>query len=290
MNKNEQEKFIVSVITYEEAKEELEKNFEIVSLLDKSVKNRICKADVYPGFLFLSFSIPDKAKYGNFYHFICIITKNNVLFVDDSGRVGYYIKKMQKNKVANENNIGRFIYDFMETLVESELRYLEAFNDRIVKVENAVVGGDFERFEHKMLAIRRELLTFYRYYSQLIDIGQELQENENNFFSEEDIPYFRLFTDRVEQFHEEAKTLREYVLQLRGIYQTQFDIKQNKIMKALTVITTVTSPLTILVGWYGMNFSNMPELTWDYGYSMVILLGLVITGVSIWILKRCKLL
>ena len=186
--------------------------------------------------------------------------------------------------------MGRFIYDFMETVVESELRYLEEFNDRIVKIENATVSGDFDNFEHKILAIKREVLTFYRYYSQLIDIGQELQENENDFFTKDNINYFRLFTDRIHQFHEEIKILRDYTIQLRGIYQTQFDMKQNKIMKTLTVVTTVFSPLTILVGWYGMNFKNMPELDWGYGYSMVIVFAIVLTSVSLWILRRNRLL
>lgn len=290
MNKNKQNGFTVTVITPEEAKERFSDNFEILFLLNKINKIRACKADVYPEFLAISFCIPDKSNYSKLFKFMCIISKNNTLFIDDTGRVGYYLKKLQKNKAANENSMGRFIYDFMETVVESELRYLEEFNDRIVKIENATVSGDFDNFEHRILAIKREVLTFYRYYLQLIDIGQELQENENDFFTKDNINYFRLFTDRIHQFHEEIKILRDYTIQLRGIYQTQFDMKQNKIMKTLTVVTTVFSPLTILVGWYGMNFKNMPELDWGYGYSMVIVFAIVLTSVSLWILRRNRLL
>lgn len=290
MNKNRQNNFTVTVITPEEAQEKLSDNFEMLGLLNKMEKTRVCKAEVYSNFLAIFFSVPDKSNYSNFYKFLCIISKDNTLFIDDTGRVGYYLKKIQEAKAAHENSMGRFIYDFMETLVDSELRYLEEFNDRIVKIENAVVSGDFANFEHRILAIRREVLTFYRYYSQLIDIGQELQENENSFFNKDNINYFRLFTDRLSQLYDETKILREYTVQLREIYQTQFDIKQNKIMKTLTVVTTIFSPLTILVGWYGMNFADMPELEWKYGYSMVILVSILVTALSLWVLRRNKLL
>lgn len=291
MNKDKSVDFNVTIITTEEAREQLNNYSEILYLLNKVNKSRTCKADVHPEFLSLSFCIPEKTSNAtNFSRFLCVISKNNILFIDDTGKIGYYIKKMQKNKVLNEKNIGRFIYDFMETLIDGELRYLEEFNDRIVKIENAIVSGDFNNFEHKMLTIKRENLIFYRYYSQLMDIGQELQENENGFFNKESLYYFRLLTDRIGQLHEEAKILRDYTIQLRGIYQTQFDMRQNKIMKTLTIVTTVFSPLTIIVGWYGMNFKNMPELEWDYGYSMVILLSITALSISLWILRKNKFL
>ncbi len=290
MDINESKRFTVSVITHTEAKEKLADNFDIISLVNKSEKNRICKAEVYPSFLALSFSVPSKTNLNDLSRFLCIITEENVLFVDDSGKVGYCIKKMQKTKSVNEDSISRFVYDFLETLIESELRYLEAFNDRITKIENSIVNGDFDKFENRMISIKKEILVFYRYYSQLIDIGKELRENENRFFDEEGKRYFRLFSDRVEQFYSESKMLREYILQLRGIYQTQFDINQNKVMKVLTVVTTVFSPLTIIVGWYGMNFVNMPELSWEYGYTMVIILSILTVFVSIWMLKKNKFL
>lgn len=282
--------FSISVITYQEVAENLGDNPEISLLINKSKANKICRAEVFPGYLFISFCVPDKVDYHKTSNFAAIVDKNKILFIDDSGKVGYCIKKMQKNKVLNEDSMGRFMYDFLETLIDPEMRYLDGFSDRITKMENAVVSGVFERFDHKMFAVRKEILAFYRYYAQLIDIGRELQENENNFFKEKDVEYFKLFVNRAVQLHEEAKVLREYTLQLREVYQTQFDIKQNRIMKVLTIVTTIFSPLTIIVGWYGMNFTNMPELSWGYGYTWVIALSILATVASIWILRKNKFL
>ena len=59
-------------------------------------------------------------------------------------------------------------------------------------------------------------------------------------------------------------------------------------MKILTIVTTIFLPLTLVAGWYGMNFSNMPELSWKYGYPAVIVISLVIVMICLWIMKKKK--
>ena len=75
---------------------------------------------------------------------------------------------------------------------------------------------------------------------------------------------------------------------LREAYQSQLSIRQNDLMKVFTVVTAVFLPLTLLTGWYGMNFASMPELRWRYGYPAVILLGAVIVGVLLYWFRRKK--
>ena len=66
------------------------------------------------------------------------------------------------------------------------------------------------------------------------------------------------------------------------------DLKQNDTMRILTVVTTIFLPLTLVAGWYGMNFSNMPELSWKYGYPAVIVISLVIVMICLWTMKKKK--
>ena len=61
-------------------------------------------------------------------------------------------------------------------------------------------------------------------------------------------------------------------------------------MNLLAVISAIFLPLTLLAGWYGMNFTNMPELSWKWGYPAAILLAIVIVSVEIYIFKKKKLL
>ena len=126
------------------------------------------------------------------------------------------------------------------------------------------------------------------HYEQLIDLGQELEENENNFFKQENLRYFRLFLNRMARLYDKSTSIQDYTMQIRDIYKAHLDIKQNRIMTILTVITTIFLPLTLIVGWYGMNFRYMPELEWRWGYPLIIGISILIVVISILYFKKKK--
>ena len=66
------------------------------------------------------------------------------------------------------------------------------------------------------------------------------------------------------------------------------DYNTNVVMKIFTMVSVVFLPLTLIVGWYGMNFTNMPELTWKYGYIGVILLSVAVVIACIIYFRRKK--
>ena len=95
-------------------------------------------------------------------------------------------------------------------------------------------------------------------------------------------------TDDVIRLREESQLLRESCAQLQSLFQAEIDTRQNRIMQILTIVTTIFLPLTLLVGWYGMNFVGMPELTWKYGYPVVVIVSIVTVGISLWVCKKKK--
>ena len=101
---------------------------------------------------------------------------------------------------------------------------------------------------------------------------------------------FTSFEARAERLYNHVEMLREYVLQIREMYQTQIDVSQNHAMNLLTVVTSLFLPLSILVGWYGMNFPGMPEFGWKYGYPTVILISILIIVLEILYFKKKKML
>ena len=99
--------------------------------------------------------------------------------------------------------------------------------------------------------------------------------------------YFRLFTERVTRLMDHVKSLRDYTVQLRELFSTQLDIRMNRIMTVLTIITAIFMPLTLIAGWYGMNFTFMPELQWKYSYPIVFLVSLtILIGGIAWFRKK----
>ena len=97
-----------------------------------------------------------------------------------------------------------------------------------------------------------------------------------------------MFADRVIRLREESQLLREYCSQVQNLFQSEIDTKQNRIMQILTIVTTVFLPLSLLAGWYGMNFTGMPELSWKYGYPVIIAVSVIVVALSLWICRKKK--
>ncbi|MEG2775071.1 MAG: CorA family divalent cation transporter, partial [Acetivibrio sp.] len=102
------------------------------------------------------------------------------------------------------------------------------------------------------------------------------------------VTMFHVFADRAARLQGETQVLREYAMQVQDVYQAEIGIRQNNVMKVLTMVTTIFLPLTLIVGWYGMNFIHMPELAWKYGYPVIIGISLLVVISSLIIFKKKK--
>ena len=117
---------------------------------------------------------------------------------------------------------------------------------------------------------------------------QELEENENGFFEEENLRYIHLFMNLLIRRHDSAASIRDHTLQVRDLYHAQLEVRQNRIMTLLTVVTTIFMPLTLIAGWYGMNFRYMPELASPLGYPIVIVVSVAVAVGCLLFFKRKK--
>ena len=68
--------------------------------------------------------------------------------------------------------------------------------------------------------IRRDIRDLQNHYEQLLDLAEELEENENGFFRQENLRYFRQFLSRVERLRDMATALRDYTIQIHDLYAT----------------------------------------------------------------------
>ncbi|MEA4824236.1 MAG: CorA family divalent cation transporter [Clostridiaceae bacterium] len=180
----------------------------------------------------------------------------------------------------------RTMYDFLLGLIRGDTKHLEHLEDTIVELEDAVITRKEEDYVHKIVNLRRELLRLKKYYEQLQLISDELCENDNGLLSQESLRWFSIWENRVDRLLRGVSHLRDYLTQVREAYQAQIDIRQNELMKFFTVVTSIFLPLSLIVGWYGMNFVNMPELTWEHGYLVIILLSAAIVIGEILLFKK----
>ena len=99
--------------------------------------------------------------------------------------------------------------------------------------------------------------------------------------------YFLDIYDHLLKLSELIEANREITADIRDSYLSYNSHQTNRVMKILTVFTSIFMPLTFIVGVYGMNFENMPELKWQYGYFEALLLMTIIgMGMYIWFKKK----
>ena len=215
------------------------------------------------------------------------LDERGVVLVDDSDYAAGLVGQICRTKKWRLPGLERFLYDLLETAIAGDLAMLENVEKKLNAIEMEIMKGELAGYPDELNDIRGDLLDLKIHYEQLIDLGQELTENENEFFRENTLRYFHMITERAVRLQNLATGEREYVVQLRDLMQAKLEERQNTIMTVLTVITTIFLPLTLIAGWYGMNFANMPELEWRYGYPVIIIISAaVIAATLIWFKKK----
>ena len=249
---------------------------------------RVCKAEAHRTYLCGTIVTPGHTKDRRPISFGYLLTKDRMIICDDAGVAHRMFQRIREENPQLTPNIGGLLYGFLELLIAKDMHHLQELEEMLSQLEEQVLEGGLDNLNHQMTVLRKELTNWGRYYTQLEDMVCEFEENENKFFTDIEMRQFHMVEKRIARLKNEAQILREYGLQIRELFQAEIDIRQNRIMKILTIVTTIFLPLTLVAGWYGMNFSNMPELSWKYGYPAVIVISLVIVMICLWIMKKKK--
>lgn len=167
------------------------------------------------------------------------------------------------------------------------------FTENIMVVLEQQVSKDHvaeEDTSEELFSLRKRISTLKSFYEQMIDVGEGLQENINKIFEEDNLQYVKNFTMKAERMKERCQSLNENLIHIWELLDASMNNKLNNTMKVFTIISVIFQPLTMITGWYGMNFVNMPELSWEHGYLYVIILNIIIVAVIWFIFKKKKLL
>ena len=226
---------------------------------------------------------------------IAIFIKKNLLLItviedrDDSTRRKLF--DLTEHLNLSRISLERLISGFLERFINEDYTLILGIEEEIGEHEEKINEGRLEKdFQRKITDIRKRLILLYNYYQQFTAIGEELEENSADLFTGDALHFFHIFSDRARRLSDNTRMLQEYCVQVREAYQAQLEYNLNKTMTIFTVITAVFLPLTLIVGWYGMNFTTMPELTWKYGYLYVTVLSGAIAVLCLILFKKKKLL
>ena len=221
---------------------------------------------------------------GSRYRMYFFVNRSNVVIVDDEDFSVRLIHRIQRKKTHQGETKERFLYNYISEFISRDLEMLVAYERRLLRMEEDVSQEKISDFQTKLMPIRRELLNLRSYYDEIMDFTRELEENENGFFLKKHLKYFGTLTDRADRLMSRTGHLLEYAQQVKDACQAQTDARQNSNMQFLTVISTIFFPLTLITGWFGMNFKDMPGL--ENGYPMIVALSIVVIIVCLIIFKK----
>jgi len=162
-------------------------------------------------------------------------------------------------------------YALLDLIVDDYFDFTESLSERIEELEDQVIENPTNNTIHGVYWLRRIVSIARRNLWPLRETVGHLYRDPNPLIKASTNIYLRDLYDHVIQVNDSLEAYRDTLSSMLDTYLSSISNKMNAVMKVLTVISTVFIPLTLITGIYGMNFINMPELTWGYGYSVVLI-------------------
>jgi magnesium transporter len=184
------------------------------------------------------------------------------------------------------HNRGRFrahgadylAYTLLDAVVDNYFVVLERLGERIEALQDEFIARPTLQGQQRLHALRREVIFLRRAVWPLREVIVGLERGGSPLVTDSTRLYMRDVYDHSVHVIETVETFRDTLASLLDIYLMSLSNRMNEIMKVLTVIATLFIPPTLIASVYGMNFRNMPELGWTWGYpfALVLMLGAVV--------------
>jgi magnesium transporter len=209
-----------------------------------------------------------------------ILGSNFVLsFQEKEGPLFDPIKDRIRNGKGRLRKMGSdyLVHAILDTIIDQYFIILEKLGDRIEDREEELVTRPTPATLQAMYQLKREMIFLRKAVWPLREVIAGLERDESPLIQQSTGIYLRDIYDHTIQVIDNIETYRDMLSGMLDIYLSSMSNRMNEIMKVLTIIATIFIPLTFIVGWYGMNFKNMPELEWFWGYPMVIMvMGIIV--------------
>jgi magnesium transporter len=178
-------------------------------------------------------------------------------------------------------------YALVDMIVDNYFLILESFGDQIEDLEGDLLESPTPSLLHSIHSIKRELIGLRKSVWPMRELISGLERNESKLIASPTRVYLRDVYDHTIQVMDTVETYRDMVAGMLDTYLSSISNRMNEVMKVLTIIATIFIPITFVAGIYGMNFHNMPELAWHWGYFAVLgLMGLISVIMIIYFRRR----
>ncbi|MCX6914089.1 MAG: magnesium/cobalt transporter CorA [Verrucomicrobia bacterium] len=182
----------------------------------------------------------------------------------------------------------RVAHTLLDSIVDNYKPALDELSLEIAELEQQALQHPTQHTLNKIIQVKKEVLHLRQIIGPQREVLGRFARGEFKLIRPHLVPYYRDVYDALFHISELAQG---YTDTLTGILQVYLNMSSNRtgeIVKLLTMITVITTPLMMVGTWYGMNFKHMPELDWKYGYTAALSLTLLSTLATYWYFRKKK--
>ncbi len=179
-------------------------------------------------------------------------------------------------------------YAILDSVVDSYFHVLSTIGEQLESLEDSLLLNPARNVLQEIHHYKQELMILRRAIWPMQMAISEFRQLESPLLTEGTTIFLRDLQDHISHAVESLEMMRDSSANLLDLYLSLSSQKMNETMKVLTIMASLFIPLTFIAGIYGMNFENMPELNWPWGYPMIWALMIGVTAGMLWYFKRKK--
>lgn len=187
-----------------------------------------------------------------------------------------------------QRGIDYLAYALLDIIVDHYFVILERLGEIIDDVEGSIIKQPMPQDAHTLYHLKQEMYAFRKAVWPLREVINHLLRSDGEMVSDYTTIYLRDVYDHTIQAIETIETFRDMLAGMLDIYLSTITNRMNEIMKVLTIISTIFIPITFIASIYGMNFTNIPELQWRWGYPVILGAMAVMAIIMLVYFKRKK--
>lgn len=196
------------------------------------------------------------------------------------------LKRWEKQPDLTKEGGGFLLYALLDEVVDGYFDVIERFEDDSEGLEEAVFAEEVDpEVQERIFQMKKQVIEFRRRVMPIREVLDLIQE-EAGVVTESLRAYYRDVADHVIRVLEFVDNVRELLTTILEAHLSQVSNRLNQVMKQLTSWAAIILVPTLIAGIYGMNFRQMPELFWRFGYAWALGLMAVSAGALYLLFKR----
>lgn len=200
--------------------------------------------------------------------------------------IAYAMQMCSKNPQTLGRGPDFLFHLIIDDIVDNYTPILDALDESVDSMEDEVFEKPSQRCMVRILQLKKDIMTIRRIAVYQREMLNRLSRGEFSLISEGEIIYYRNVYDHLVRMTDLAESYRDVVSGLLDAYLSVTSNNLNRVMKVLTIISTIFLPLSVITGFFGMNFEYLPGLHWEYGHTAATLFMLAVAGGMLWVFKH----